>query len=197
MLHQDFCKSVRYCQACHVRKDAILPVPPEMKGDRVDYWLIGQCPGETEDKQNRPFSPDAPAGKICREIMQIMEIHNNYMISNSLFCHPTNNRTPTAEEIAFCMKQHKIKEWELVKNCKAIILFGKPTTAVFLKYTYFSEVVNKFFTTQVMGETKLVGVLYHPSYFARKQKEWNSIKETVIVNMRDELKRLINADKFL
>lgn len=62
--------------------------------------IVGEAPGEQEDRSGRPFV--GPAGKVLREsILPPAGVRLGF-ICNSIACRPPGNRDPTPEEIAAC-----------------------------------------------------------------------------------------------
>ena len=144
--------------------------------------LIGEGPGENEDKQGKAFV--GRAGQLMDELFRGVGIDTNRdtLIANVVKCRPPENRAPHQEEAKTCIAflKHQIS---LVKP-KIILLLG----ATALKHlipskTKFSmnEEAGKFFTVPEFHDTLLM-VLYHPAYLlydARKK-----------VPMREHLERL-------
>jgi len=98
------------CNLCPLRQSSGGPVWGD--GDPSSpYWLVGEAPGEQEDRERRPF-----VGKSG------VELNDNYLLRNglerSLFyvtnlvkCRPPKNRDPRPEEIAVC-RQHLDREMQ-------------------------------------------------------------------------------------
>jgi len=64
--------------------------------------LIGEGPGEQEDKAGLPFV--GPAGKLLDLLLNAMMIkEKDYYICNIVKCRPPGNRVPTDEEAAQCI----------------------------------------------------------------------------------------------
>lgn len=64
--------------------------------------IIGEAPGQDEDVQGKPFV--GQSGKLLNAMLAAVGLsRDNVYISNILFWRPPGNRTPSAEEIAFCM----------------------------------------------------------------------------------------------
>ncbi len=64
--------------------------------------LIGEGPGEQEDKQGLPFV--GPAGKLLDLLLDaLMFSPDDYYIANIVKCRPPGNRVPTEEESKKCI----------------------------------------------------------------------------------------------
>lgn len=154
--------------------------------DRGNYeaklMLIGEGPGENEDKQGKAFV--GRAGQLMDELfLEIgIDTNRNTLIANVVKCRPPENRAPHQEEAKTCISflKHQIA---LVKP-KIILLLG----ATALKHlvpskTKFSmnDEAGKFFTAAELPDALLM-VLYHPAYLL-----YDARKKTP---MREHLQRL-------
>lgn len=69
---------------------------------QADVMLIGEAPGEDEDRQGKPFV--GVSGRLLdRMLAQIGLDRSNVYISNILPWRPPGNRSPTQAEIAACL----------------------------------------------------------------------------------------------
>ena len=90
--------------------------------------LIGEGPGQQEDKQGVPFV--GAAGKLLDLLLKAHEISSNmYYICNIVKCRPPNNRAPFDEEAFQCLNYLR-NQLKLV-NPKIIVCLGATAT----KYT--------------------------------------------------------------
>ncbi len=82
-------------------KDAGRFVPGEgPKNARI--MVIGQNPGETEDKEGRPFV--GASGRFLNAILKRNNIaREDIYVTNVVKCKTPENRKPTREEIAACL----------------------------------------------------------------------------------------------
>ncbi|MFN1833796.1 uracil-DNA glycosylase [Balneola sp. MJW-20] len=83
----------------------------------ADLMIIGEAPGENEDKQGEPFV--GAAGQLLDKIMKAIEFDRNEIyIANILKHRPPNNRDPKPEERArslpFLLKQIEIIDPKLI-----------------------------------------------------------------------------------
>ncbi|KOR20212.1 uracil-DNA glycosylase, partial [Burkholderia cenocepacia] len=86
------------CRLCEKRTNTVFGV-----GDReADWMLIGEAPGENEDKQGEPFV--GQAGKLLDNMLQSLALKrgDNVYIANVIKCRPPGNRNPEPDEVASC-----------------------------------------------------------------------------------------------
>ena len=153
--------------------------------------VIGDIPGEDEDRQGRPFV--GVNGQLFDCMMAAAGIarHELY-ITNILFWRPPGNRTPTDAEIAACLPFVE-KHISLVAP-KIILLMGGVAAKTLLRCT---EGITRLhgrwreYTPQNNASSGPIPCLplYHPAYLLRqssaKRQAWNDIlllKEHVITN---------------
>ena len=88
----------------------------------ANIMLIGEAPGEEEDKQGKPFV--GKSGKLLDNILLRLGLNRQYnvYISNVLPWRPPGNRTPTPEEIKMCLP-FLLRHIELI-DPKIIVLVG-------------------------------------------------------------------------
>jgi DNA polymerase len=137
--------------------------------------LIGEAPGEQEDKEGLPFV--GRAGKLLTDILKAINFSRDEVyIANVLKCRPPNNRNPLPEEEDKCLP-HLYKQIELV-NPKVILCLGKVAANSLLK--------NKLALTQMRGEVFQINdvktmVTYHPAALLRnpnwKRGCWEDVQK--------------------
>lgn len=150
----------------------------------ADVMLIGEAPGEQEDKEGLPFV--GRAGKLLTDILKAINFSRDEVyIANVLKCRPPNNRNPLPEEEDKCLP-HLYKQIELV-NPKVILCLGKVAANSLLK--------NKLALTQMRGEVFQINdvktmVTYHPAALLRnpnwKRGCWEDVQK--FRKLYDELK---------
>ncbi len=83
--------------------------------------IIGEAPGQEEDEQGKPFV--GQSGKLLNNMLAAVGLkRSDVYISNILFWRPPGNRTPSAEEIAFCMPYVKLHI--MLARPKVLLLLG-------------------------------------------------------------------------
>ena len=92
--------NIESCQACGLAAGCRRKVPGQ--GDpHAPLMLIGEGPGEQEDRQGLAFV--GPAGQLLTRMLAAISLpRDRVYICNVVKCRPPNNRQPTPEEMA-CM----------------------------------------------------------------------------------------------
>jgi uracil-DNA glycosylase family 4 len=87
---------------CQARKEARLPVPPEIRLG-APVLCIGRNPGKDEDFQGRPFI--GPSGKLLDTFLgQCGLSREQVSVSNTILCYTERNRPPEDAEVVHCHK---------------------------------------------------------------------------------------------
>lgn len=132
---------------------------------RSDIMLIGEAPGEEEDKQGLPF-----VGKSGQLLMQIFKSigleRDNLYITNLVPWRPPANRTPTHEEMDFFLPVLR-RHIELKKPRLIILLGGVVTKALISKDTAISKVRGQFIDLTINQTQVKLMPTFHPSYLLR------------------------------
>ncbi|PMS35212.1 DNA polymerase [Trinickia symbiotica] len=155
------------CRLCERRTKTVFGV-----GDReADWMLIGEGPGENEDKQGEPFV--GQAGKLLDSMLHALELARgrNVYIANVVKCRPPGNRNPEPDEVARC-EPYLQRQVELVKP-KLIVALGRVAAQNLLKTdASISSLRGRVHRYQDVP----VIVTYHPAYLLRsltdKAKAW-------------------------
>jgi uracil-DNA glycosylase family 4 len=152
----------------------------------AEVMLVGEAPGYQEERQGEPFV--GPAGQKLNDILKAMGLAREQVyISNIVKFRPampgqtTNNRTPSAEEMASCLPFIRA-EIEIVRP-KCIVALGN-TAANGLLGT--SDAVAKHRGRWHEFDGVPLRVTYHPSYLLRttsgntdKRKVWEDMLEVM------------------
>jgi uracil-DNA glycosylase len=172
------------CRLCEKRTNTVFGV-----GDReADWMLIGEAPGENEDKQGEPFV--GQAGKLLDNMLQSLSLKrgDNVYIANVIKCRPPGNRNPEPDEVASC-EPYLQRQVALVKP-KLIVALGRFAAQTLLK----SDASIASLRGRVHAyEGVPVIVTYHPAYLLRslqdKSKAWADL-----CLARDTFQRAEGAD---
>jgi len=91
---------VRVCTNCRLHETRTKAVPGE--GDpETEVVVVGEGPGEHEDRQGRPFI--GASGQFLTELIRsIGWQREDVFITNVVKCRPPGNRDPQPDEIAAC-----------------------------------------------------------------------------------------------
>ncbi|MBN3753429.1 uracil-DNA glycosylase [Paraburkholderia sp. Tr-20389] len=158
------------CRLCERRTNTVFGV-----GDReADWMLIGEAPGENEDKQGEPFV--GQAGKLLDNMLRSLDLARgtNVYIANVIKCRPPGNRNPEPDEVARC-EPYLQRQVALVKP-KLIVALGRFAAQSLLK----TEASISSLRGRVHEyEGVPVVVTYHPAYLLRslgdKAKSWQDL----------------------
>ena len=184
----------RACGLCAGRTQTVFGV-----GSRTADWMvIGEAPGENEDRQGQPFV--GQAGKLLDNMLaaiglsrQVEEIIDSgaaradpasasgpkdskqgVYIANVLKCRPPGNRNPQPDEIAQC-EPYLRRQVALVQP-KIILAMGRFAVQSLLQTT---EPIGKLRGRVHHYEGVPVIVTYHPAYLLRalpeKAKAWQDL----------------------
>jgi DNA polymerase len=161
------------CTACKLCKTRTNTVPGT--GDRQPDWVvIGEGPGENEDKQGEPFV--GRAGQLLDQMLEAVgkSRRKNVFIANVVKCRPPGNRDPESEEIAACAPY--LERQLSLAQPRLILAVGKFAG---------QQVLNTDATVGAMrskpGDRRGVPVVvtYHPAYLLRspldKAKAWSDL----------------------
>jgi DNA polymerase len=155
------------CRLCERRTNAVFGV-----GDReADWMLIGEAPGENEDKQGEPFV--GQAGKLLDSMLRAVTLsrEQNVFIANVIKCRPPGNRNPEPDEVARC-EPYLQRQVALVKP-KLIVALGRFAAQSLLKTD--SSIASLRGRVHDYEGVPVI-VTYHPAYLLRslpdKAKAW-------------------------
>ena len=120
--------NIESCQACGLAAGCRRKVPGQ--GDpHAPLMLIGEGPGEQEDRQGLAFV--GPAGQLLTRMLAAISLpRDRVYICNVVKCRPPNNRQPTPEEMAACLP-HLRGQAALVRP-RVILLLGATAVAAVL-----------------------------------------------------------------
>jgi uracil-DNA glycosylase family 4 len=149
------------CQKCGLAETRINVVVD--RGDpKALIMIIGEGPGEEEDKTGLPFV--GRAGQLLDKIIASVQLDRNkdVYICNVVKCRPPGNRNPTPDEMAAC-KPYLMEQIRLV-DPKIILLTGATAVKAVLG--------DKTGITKLRGkwrdwEGRLVMPILHPAYLLR------------------------------
>lgn len=142
---------------------------------QADLMIIGEAPGEQEDRQGEPFV--GKAGQLLNKILAAINFsRDDVYIANILKHRPPNNRNPLPEErkrsLPFLMKQI-----ELV-NPKLILCLGRVSANTLLDNDQSLKNMRGRFITY--RDQYLLMVTYHPAALLRnpnwKRPAWEDVQ---------------------
>lgn len=166
-------ENIHSCKSCGLSAGCIQKVPGQ--GDvHAPLMLIGEGPGEQEDRQGLAFV--GPAGQLLTKMLAAIHLpRERVYICNVVKCRPPRNRQPSQEEMQAC-----------IGHLRAQTALIKPRVIVLLGATAVSAVLGpEYRITRCRGqwfERKGVSILatYHPSALlrdpAKKRDAWEDLK---------------------
>jgi uracil-DNA glycosylase len=136
----------------------------------ASLMLIGEGPGEQEDKQGKPFV--GKSGALLSEILNtIGTTREEIFITNIVKCRPPNNRAPLPLEMKTCKqilleKQIVIIKPRIICTLGAAALQGLSEQPVFITK-------ERGIARTLLGTT--VVPAYHPAYILRNPKKLDDL----------------------
>ncbi|MCL2719873.1 MAG: uracil-DNA glycosylase [Treponema sp.] len=180
-------QEIKNCKNCPLVSKRINAAPGEgVLNPKV--LVIGEGPGEDEDKQGRPFV--GKAGQLLDKMLASIELSRttNCFIANVIKCRPPFNRDPNPEETAACI--HFLERQINILKPKFILIAGKVAAHTLLKNTdSISQMRGKINKLTFGDITYPTLVTYHPAALLRseeyKRPAWEDLKL-----LRDQLAEL-------
>ena len=162
----------RACRLCERRTQAVFGVG----ATRADWMVVGEAPGEQEDRRGEPFV--GPAGQLLDAMLQAVGVNRQapagdqaVYIANVLKCRPPGNRNPQPDEVAQC-EAYLRRQVALVQP-KLILALGRFAVQSLLNTT---EPIGRLRQQVHHYQGVPVIVSYHPAYLLRnlpdKAKAW-------------------------
>ena len=173
MSWEELITSIAQCTACKLSKTRNKTVPGV--GDRAPTWMvIGEAPGENEDKQGEPFV--GKAGQLLDAMLAAVGKRRTggVFIANVIKCRPPGNRNPEPDEIAACAPY--LKRQIALASPKLLLAAGKFSGQTLLNC---DDTVGAMRISGGQFAGIPVVVTYHPSYLLRspleKGKAWDDL----------------------
>ncbi len=156
-----------------IAKNALHPVPGEGDPD-ADILMIGEAPGELEDKTGRPFV--GRSGQLMRTTLtEVTGITpNEVFITNIVKYRPPENRDPTDEEILAC-KNWLDRQIQIIKP-QVIVTLGRFSMAKFISGITISRIHGQPRIVDFYGVRYTVLPMYHPAAALRGTTVLNEFK---------------------
>lgn len=153
--------------------------------------LIGEAPGENEDKTGTPFV--GRAGKLLNEFLGKVGIsrEKDLYIINTVKCRPPKNRVPSDEEKKLC-EDYLLQQIEII-NPEIMIFCGATALKSFYdKKVAISKIRGEVLEIEIGGKTRKCIPIFHPSYLLR----YHSLEEgSPRYYMLEDLKKIKNLIK--
>lgn len=124
--------------------------------------LVGEGPGEEEDRQGIPFV--GRAGQLLTRTMEKTGVKRDQVyIANIVKCRPPNNRVPLPEEVRACMP-HLLKQIQYIKP-KVVVALGATAARALLNNPKIAIMSQRGKYVDFNGMKVFLTV--HPSYCLR------------------------------
>jgi DNA polymerase len=138
--------------------------------ERADWMLVGEAPGQEEDRVGEPFV--GQAGKLLDNMLAAIGLQRpGVYIANVIKCRPPGNRNPEPDEVAKC-SPHLLRQVALVQP-KLILAMGRFAAQTLLNTD--ATIASLRGRVHSYAGVPLV-VTYHPAYLLRtlpdKSKAW-------------------------
>ena len=169
----ELARQVSDCAACELCEGCIQKVMGQ--GDpSAALMLIGEGPGEQEDKTGQAFV--GRAGDLLTNMLKAIDLpRDRVYICNTVKCRPPKNRAPKPDELEAC-QPHLLAQIALVKP-KVIFLLGATAVRVMLGPNYrITQCRGQWFDR---GDIKMMAT-FHPAALLRdprrKHDTWADLK---------------------
>ena len=159
------------CGLCRSRTQTVFGVG----STQADVMVVGEAPGEQEDRQGEPFV--GPAGQLLDAMLRAIQHdrqatnERGVYIANVLKCRPPANRNPAPDEVLRC-EPYLARQVALVKP-RVIIAMGRFAVQSLLNTT---DPIGRLRGRVHHYQGVPVIVTYHPAYLLRtpadKAKAW-------------------------
>lgn len=167
-------QNIQCCTCCDLGAGCIQKVPGQ--GDvHAPLMLIGEGPGEQEDRQGLAFV--GPAGQLLTKMLSAIDLpRERVYICNVVKCRPPRNRQPSPDEIQACIG-HLRAQFALVRPRIILLLSATAVSAVLGEDYRITRCRGQWF------ERKGVSIIatYHPSALlrdpAKKRDAWEDLKK--------------------
>ena len=167
----------RACGLCESRRQTVFGVGAQ----RAHWMVIGEAPGEQEDRQGEPFV--GPAGQLLDRMLAALGLSRDaerddpaqqVYIANTLKCRPPNNRNPAPEEMARC-EPFLVRQIQLLQP-RIILAMGRFAVQALLQS---NEAIGRLRGRVHQYQGVPLIVTYHPAYLLRnlpdKAKAWDDL----------------------
>lgn len=144
-------------------------------GNRKRIMIVGEAPGEEEDREGRPFV--GMSGRFLRNVFEGfgLDVDRDCVLTNACRCRPVKNEKPNARQISACRK--RLFEDIKIYKPKVLILAGDTACE-----SYFGKGGVGVLRGYVIPEReRWVVPVYHPARILR-ERNWDLYIEQLFVN---------------
>ena len=146
--------------------------------------IIGEAPGRTEDKFQKPFV--GRAGKLLDSLLETVNLDRTTVyITNVVNYRPDKNRKPTSKEINQ-FKKLLFKHIKIISP-KCILLLGATAAAAVLNHIGpLSEVRGKWKSIKIVNSYFNILTTFHPAFLLRQPAQ----KKSTLEDLREFKRKL-------
>ena len=191
--------AVQACTRCGLAQGRQCAVPG-MGDSQPDWLIVGEAPGEEEDRQGLPFV--GRAGQLLDRMLAAMQLSRTQKvyIANVLKCRPPMNRNPDPVEMAAC-SPYLLRQIQLLRP-KMVLAMGRFAAQTLLseggalsadqaRQLPLGKLRGRIHQVTLGGLVLPVVVTYHPAYLLRspaeKAKAWADL--CLAMDAMDDLHR--------
>jgi len=151
------------CTRCPLATSRTRVVPGEGPAN-ARVMLVGEAPGEAEDRAGRPFV--GTSGRLLDQMLAAAGLTRpEVFIANVVRCRPPGNRPPRAAELRACADWLR-QELRLV-DPDVVVPLGRFALHHFLPGAKLRELRERALTLEVAGRDRLLIPLLHPAAVLR------------------------------
>ena len=179
------------CMKCELGKTRINVVFSDGNPNSAKAILIGEAPGENEDKTGTPFV--GRAGKLLNEFLEragISRAEDLYII-NTVKCRPPQNRVPSDEEKNLC-SEYLLKQIDIVDPNVIIFCGSTALKSFYTKKTPISKIRGEILEIEINGKTRKCIPIFHPSYLLRYHSLEEGSPRYLMLKDLEKIKKLIS-----
>ena len=169
---------IAVCKNCGLAEKRLNTVPGE-GSVRPMVMVIGEGPGQDEDRTGRPFV--GRAGQLLDKMLDSIGLsrNTNCYIANIVKCRPPGNRDPAPDETAACFPY--LHQQILQLQPQIILCAGRAAAQIILKTSQGINALRGEITELTIDETTIpVLCTFHPSALLRneslKRPAWEDLK---------------------
>ena len=142
--------------------------------------LIGEAPGEHEDKSGQPFRGEA--GQLLDKMLNSIDVkRENTYLTNIIFWRPPGNRKPTEIEINSCLPFVK-KHIELINPNILVLVGATAAKSIYKMQSGITQIRGKWKNIEINTLINLRSIaIFHPAFLirqpSRKREAWEDLKK--------------------
>ena len=156
------CDQARSCTACDLHQERTNVVFHSGRAD-ADIVLVGEAPGENEDRTGSPFV--GRSGQLLDDVLcRIGTTRDDVYVCNAVKCRPPSNRPPTAIEVAACAG-FLSRQLDVVGAPVVVVLGASAARALKVPFKALRDVRGQVLTI----DGRCVIVTIHPAYALRNR----------------------------